>query len=77
MNADMLKKDIKYLLKNPVFYFGVVVVIYILIITIGQYLDLYKNTIDITQKTIYGEHDLVDGYIPTPEKEKKEQQRKA
>lgn len=73
MNADMLKKDIKYLLKNPVFYFGVVVVIYILIITIGPYLDLYKNTIDITQKTIYGEHDLVDGYIPTPEKEKKEQ----
>ena len=72
MNADMLKKDIKYLLKNPAFYFGIVIVIYILIITIGPYLDLYKNTIDTTQKTKYGEYDLADGYIPTPEKEKKE-----
>lgn len=73
MNADMLKKEIKYLLKNPIFYFGVAIVIYILIITIGPYLDLYKNTIDISQKTKYGEYDLVDGYIPTPEIEKKEQ----
>lgn len=55
MNINMLKKDIKYLLKNPVFYLGIAIVICILVFTLSPYLDLYKNVRDI--KDLHYLHD--------------------
>ena len=41
MNIYMLKKEIKYLLKNPIFYLGIIIVICTLVLTLKQYLNLY------------------------------------
>lgn len=69
MNVNMLKKDIKYLLKNPIFYLGIAIVIYILISTLCPYLNLYKNVRDNSSDVKYGSGELINGYIPTDRSE--------
>lgn len=68
----MLKKEIKYLVKNPFFYVGLVIVTYIIISNVAPYLDLYKNVSNAEQKK-YGDMGIIDGYIPTTKDEQNEQ----
>ena len=42
MNIYMLKKEIKYLLKNTIFYLGIIIVICTLVLTLKPYLNLYE-----------------------------------
>lgn len=69
MNINMLKKEIKYLLKTPIFYLGIAIVIYILISTLYPYLNLYKNVRDNGSNVKYGNGELISGYIPTDRSE--------
>lgn len=66
MNIYMLKKEIKYLLKNPIFYLGIIIMMGILFFTLVPYFNLYKNVRSETSKIQYdGEKGIIEGYIPT------------
>ena len=54
MNIYMLKKEIKYLLKNTIFYLGIIIVICTLVLTLKPYLNLYENVREENSKIVYG-----------------------
>lgn len=68
----MARKEIKYLLKNPLVYLGMVIISFIIIFNVGVYTDLYKNTTK-TEEQQYADLGIVDGFIPTTFKDQKEQ----
>lgn len=70
MNVDMARKEIKYLLKNPLVYLGMVIISFIIIFNVGVYTDLYKNTTK-TEEQQYADLGIVDGFIPTTFKDQR------
>lgn len=73
MNIYMLKKEIKYLLKNPIFYLGIIIVICTLVLTLKPYLNLYENVREENSKIVYGDEGIISGYIPTEINEQRKQ----
>lgn len=73
MNIYMLKKEIKYLLKNTIFYLGIIIVICTLVLTLKPYLNLYENVREENSKIVYGDEGIINGYIPTEANEQREQ----
>ena len=62
MNIYMLKKEIKYLLKNTIFYLGIIIVICTLVLTLKPYLNLYENVREENSKIVYGDEGIINIY---------------
>lgn len=67
MSWKLAKKDISLLVRNPVAYLGIILMIGIVFYTVSPFWDLYGNIRDENSSVVYdSDGDIEDGYIPTP-----------
>ncbi len=70
MNGKLIKKEIGFLLRNPIVYLGVLIMAGIVFWRVSPYWSLYENVQDPGKEVVYSDNgDLIDGYIPTSQEE--------
>ena len=70
MNGNLVKREIYFLIKNPITYLGILLMVLIVTVTIKPYLSLYNNLRMEGEPIEYAsEGDIDTGYIPTPSEE--------
>lgn len=67
MSWKLAKKDISLLIRNPVTYLGLILMVGIVIFTVSPFWNLYGNVRDAQSPVIYdSDGEIEAGYIPTP-----------
>ena len=63
----IIKREIYFLLKNPITYLAILLMFAIVTITVRPYLSIYDNLRNENEPVKYdSEGDIDTGYIPTP-----------
>lgn len=67
MSWKLAKKDISLLIRNPVTYLGIILMIGIVVFAVSPFWNLYGNIRDENSSVVYdSDGDIETGYIPTP-----------
>lgn len=70
MMWEYVKKEICFLIKNPITYVGIFLLCLMIAITVQPYLNVYNNLRDTNAAVEYAsDGDIDSGYIPTPQDE--------
>ena len=67
MSWKLARKDIGLLVRNPVTYLGIIIMVALVVVTVSTFYDLYGNVRDEKSSVVYDSDGTIeDGYIPTP-----------
>jgi ABC-2 type transport system permease protein len=67
MNYNLVKKEIHFLIKEPIAYLGILLMICIVVINMKPFWNLFNNTRELDMPVEYSfDGDIESGYIPTP-----------
>lgn len=70
MNGNLVKKELYFLMKNPITYVGIIIMILIVTVIIRPYLSLFNHLRENGGAVTYSsDGDIDTGYIPTPSDE--------
>lgn len=70
MNGKLIKKEIGFLLRNPLVYLGVLLMTVIVFWRVSPYWSFYDNLQEAGTEVMYSDGgDVIDGYIPTSKEE--------
>ncbi len=67
MSWKLARKDMDLLIRNPITYLGIILMIWIVFYTVSPFWNLYGNVRDEKSSVVYdSDGEIEDGYIPTP-----------